>query len=191
MPLAGVYLVFQTGIGFRQAGPDVQQQLQQVVYVIVFLTSVLIPLLTLPALFHFGIIKSVQMSNAKERVLPLFITAILLFWCFYLLRLFPVRIPSVMKQYLLSSAIVVLLLGFISLKLKVSAHAAGMGGLLGLSVVLGLLRLPNSLLWLPIVCVLTGLVLSARLKLGAHNSLQVYLGLAIGFVFIYVPVMYY
>ncbi len=65
--------------------------------------------------------------------------------------------------------------------MKVSAHANGMGSLLG--VVIGLLFLSNRNieLLLFIVLLLSGAVLSSRLYLKAHTQKEVWFGYFLGF----------
>lgn len=79
--------------------------------------------------------------------------------------------------------LIVLIIGLISYFWQVSAHAAGMGGLVGYIGSLMLLY-DEPLLKIPffISLLLAGLVISSRLKLGAHTPSQTYIGFTIGLV---------
>ena len=80
--------------------------------------------------------------------------------------------------------IVTVLLGLLwvlNFLLKVSVHAAGLGGLTGLFAALWLKTMLPGLLGLMLLSLFcTGVVMSARLYLQAHSPSEVYIGAAAG-----------
>jgi hypothetical protein len=82
-----------------------------------------------------------------------------------------------------SIAIVIFFVGIISLWWQISAHAAGIGGMIGalsgIAVLFG-----ETTLFTPLLCliILAGYLISARLALNAHTPKQVGLGFLLGVV---------
>ena len=88
---------------------------------------------------------------------------------------------------------------------KISAHAAGMGGLVGMVAMnslffdfdtfavglgpLGAFEVSTNFV-LMLVLVLAGIVCTSRLLLGAHNEKQLYGGLSIGFLSQFVALLF-
>ena len=75
-----------------------------------------------------------------------------------------------------------LFLSFISYFWKISAHLVGWGGLVGLILILSLRFNTDLMLFLILAILSSGFIGFARLKLEAHNPLQVYSGFLLGFV---------
>lgn len=90
-----------------------------------------------------------------------------------------------------SIAAVILLVGIISLWWQISAHAAGIGGIIGALAGL-IVRYGESALFIPMLCVIifAGFLISARLQLNAHTPAQVsagaVLGVCVSFVAVFV-----
>ncbi len=78
---------------------------------------------------------------------------------------------------------VIILVAIISLKWQISAHSAGIGGVLGALFILNL-RYDEPSLALPfmIILIISGLIMSARLRLNAHNPAQVIAGIFLGLI---------
>ena len=87
-------------------------------------------------------------------------------------------------MFMVGSAITVLVMALISLKWKISAHMAGMGGIIALVYQIHVQGLSAFyLLWLLcILIVVAGLLGSARLTLKRHNLWQVLAGVIVGFL---------
>ena len=78
-------------------------------------------------------------------------------------------------------ALNMLLVGLISLKWKISAHASGVGGLLAFYVVASHLNaVPYDLNLCLMLITIAGLTVSARLALNSHNLMQVVAGFLLG-----------
>lgn len=80
-------------------------------------------------------------------------------------------------------AITIVIIALISLKWQISAHAAGIGGLIGAFFMLKF-RFDEMSLDIPFFLALlaAGLILSSRLKLNAHTLAQVIAGLLVGVI---------
>jgi hypothetical protein len=129
---------------------------------------------------RWGLISSLKLENLKDRRLPYFVTSIIYTALGYFLysknsMLFPCG------YILWSIAAVILCLGIISLWWQISAHAAGVGGMIGaLAGILGQLGEQNLFFPLLFMVILSGYVISARLALNAHTPAQVGAGFLLG-----------
>ncbi len=154
--------------------------IKRVVLFVVAIDTVIIPLLIILLLKHLGWVSSVTLDDPRERLLPLALTVVVYVLTLYLLRRFGLSL--VLLKLLLAGTLVLLSALGISAWWKISCHAMGMGGLVAFMLwasVVGLFRAPLLLL---IGLALSGLLLAARLLLGAHSPAQIYTGYAVGMV---------
>ena len=146
----------------------------------VFIYTFAIPAYFVYLMKRWGLISSLKLENLKDRRLPYFVTAIIYTVLGYFLysknsMLFPCGF------ILWSIAAVILCVGIISLWWQVSAHAAGVGGMIGaLAGILVQLGEQNLFFPLLFLVILSGYVISARLALNAHTPAQVGAGFLIG-----------
>ncbi|MCY7353040.1 MAG: hypothetical protein LH606_20685 [Cytophagaceae bacterium] len=149
---------------------------------LLFLYTFLVPVLVIYWLHRLGFVQSLTLETRRDRNLPYLVTAgiysSLTFFFVY-------RLPQLPEVALLlgSVAFSVALVAAITIFWKISAHAVGIGGVLGALTGL-LLRFGETGLFWPLLgtIVLTGLVLSARLHLNAHTPEQMGGGLLLGII---------
>jgi hypothetical protein len=146
----------------------------------VFIYTFVLPAYFVYLMKRWGLISSLKLENLKDRRLPYFVTSIIYTALGYFLysknsMLFPCG------YILWSIAAVILCLGIISLWWQISAHAAGVGGMIGaLAGILGQLGEQNLFFPLLFMVILSGYVISARLALNAHTPAQVGAGFLLG-----------
>lgn len=152
---------------------------------VVFCLSTALPFLFMALLLRTGRISDMAASIRRQRVRPFVfvlicnvITAIYLYY---------VNAPWWIPMFFIGSVAAVAIVLLISLRWKISAHAAGIGGVVGLSMWLCLtgLLLFNSMIWMSAVILMAGFVGSSRVALGRHTTMQVYAGWAVGFVSVF------
>ena len=163
---------------------------------LVFLSTFMIPAFAVFMMKQVGLIQSLQMKDRMERIGPYIITGIFYMWMFRNILENP-TIPTAYTIFVLGATIALFISFFINIFSKISAHAVGMGGLIGMVVItmlrfsyddfaidlgsIGIVRITmNSLLM--IVIVLAGMVGTSRLLLKAHEPNDLYGGYFIGFV---------
>ena len=152
------------------------------VLLIIFITTFVIPALSIGTLKISAFISDFNLVERRERLLPfLFIT------CFYALTAYlffeKIRLNDLIFVTFAGVTVLLILLSAITFFWKISLHSAGIAGLVGF--IWGLkFKYPIHDLVYPMVLVtlLTGFVMSSRLKLNAHDPAQVYLGGLIGFL---------
>lgn len=149
------------------------------IYLMLLLSTIILPLISIFFLIKKGIVSSLEMSNYKERFVPLIITTSWMCYGYYKLSEILTFYP-LLKTELLCAIIIVFLAALISKFWKISLHMLGIGGCVG--VVFSLNIIFGNLIYETIISILlAGILGFARLKLNAHNNTQVYIGFLIGF----------
>ena len=147
---------------------------------LVFLFTVLIPVLLMGMLRSVGRISTLQMEDRAERTIPYLLTGIVYYLAYrYFLRM---GLPPVYALILLSATALVLVAMLINLRWKVSLHMMGIGGALGL--LHGLAPHFPGAMFLPTVVLVAigGMLAFARLFLGSHRQGEVYGGFGVGYL---------
>lgn len=163
----------------------------------VFLSSFFIPMVAILMLRFTGLIRSLEMPQKEDRIGPYIITGVFYLWLF---RNFldNNQIPALFVSFTLGATIALFLAFFINIFSKISIHALGMGGLLGV-VVLTMAVFPEYNFLSPAqargdvwqldlrfllvgLIFLSGAVGSARLALRAHEPMDLWGGYLVGFV---------
>jgi hypothetical protein len=151
------------------------------IIILVFLTNnVIVSLSVFPFLRYRNIITSWEMEDKNERVIPLLIASVLYFVTTYIM--FKLQVPVFLKAYVFSASILVLFCAVISTRWKISIHSVGSGALIAMVLLLSLKMDANLDGYIISTLLISGLVLSARLKLNTHKPAQVYTGFITGFL---------
>lgn len=146
---------------------------------IVFQNAVFYPLFCVLLLKGVGFISSIFLRTQKDRIIPYIASGIFFFWTFTVLKeevYFPTILPSFMLGVFLASSGALIA----NIYFKISMHAIGVGGLVGLFIVIAG---TNTMLmtWpLSAALLIAGLVCSARLLITDHTPKDIYSGLGIG-----------
>ncbi|HEX5003355.1 MAG TPA: hypothetical protein VFW78_12740 [Bacteroidia bacterium] len=163
------YLAFSTTI-----------QLQHLVLLIVFITTLAFPLLSTLLLLKNGTIQSLEMETARERRSPFLFAAVCYLICYYLLYKLPVS--RLLGTMVLAAALTLFISLVLSFRYKVSIHMIGIGGLSGVLFGIGQVLQADVMTPLLICILVAGFLGTARLLLNAHSPGQIYSGFLIGFV---------
>ena len=176
MPLYGIYLIFHSNT-FLDFTP---LTLVKAVYMIVFITTILLPLSCLPLLKSYSLISSYSLTERKDRMIPLGVAILSYSLGFYLLLKLPGA--NVFVRLQLASIVSLVLLLIISYWWKISLHMAGIGGLCALIFTFSI-RFSTSLRSMFMIAILAaGFLAFSRLKLEVHKPTQIYAGFLLGFV---------
>lgn len=152
------------------------------VAVMVFLLTFFIPLLSIAMLKVTKSISSIKLENRQERVMPFIFIAVYYGLTTYLFT-YKLRMSDVLIVIFACIAVVILITALISLRYKISAHAAGAWGIAGFLLALNF-KLPGNELLIPLTIsfVLAGAISSARLALNSHSPGEVSSGAVLGFI---------
>ena len=185
MPFYGMILLMQTNL-FSIFSPA---------YKIIAVAGTLLFTGLLPALPIFmmmrrGQIKDLFISKREERTMPyLFSMLSYVFWLFFLWR--TLQFPPEFSLVAAGSVLSVFLMVFINLKWKISAHTAGMGGLIGGIFGVAFVAAINPVWIITAAIIIAGLVAISRILLKAHTLSQVIGGFFLGFACVFIPVIVY
>jgi hypothetical protein len=175
MPTYGfLLLLFTNNYVSNFLNPDFKYH----VLIVTFAFTFLLPVLNAIVLLKLKRISSLEMEDAKERIIPYGGTTLYYFSLFYLF--WRQNLPWFFEALILGAGVSVLLTLFINFRWKISAHSVGIGGTVG--AIFGIMyrmQIDLELVFLGALLV-AGLVGYARLKLNAHTPAQVYGGFAAG-----------
>ena len=130
-----------------------------------------------------GFIDSIFLKTQKERVIPYIASGIFFFWMYLVFRN-QSEVPSILTAFIFSVFISSSVALIANIYFKISMHAIGVGGLLGLMLVIFFTN-TSSPVTLPLVITLliTGVVCTSRLIVSNHTQKDIYLGLLYGILF--------
>jgi len=145
---------------------------------LVFLTTILLPLLIVFLLYKLKLIKSFYLESREERIYPLLTLALFYYLTYYILKSFP--ISFIFSYYMLGSTFLTILALIISFYRKISLHMIGIGGMLGLLVGLSL-DLGLDMTWFIVAAIILGGFLGfARIQSNSHKPSDIYSGFLVG-----------
>ncbi len=135
-------------------------------------------------------IHSFHLSSIEERKFPLLLFAFLAIVIGRML--FKLVLVNDLAIYFIAGGFSMLLAyWFLWLKIKVSIHTIGVGGLIGFIIQMSMIFYQNYLIILALLFVLFGVVANARLKLKAHSFREVLWGLIFGIIpQLFIPFIY-
>lgn len=176
MPLYGLAILLSAPTFLKYLPVEAKR----VLFTVILIDNVFIPLALIPFLRYRNLISSYHIDDRKERIIPLLITSIL--YCTTSFIVFRYQIPFFLKSFIFATSVVSIVVSMINFWWKISIHAVGAGALTAMVFSLSL-KMHTPLTWyLMLVILASGLILSARLRLKAHNPSQVWVGFLTGFL---------
>ncbi|MDE6336536.1 MAG: hypothetical protein K2L34_08200 [Muribaculaceae bacterium] len=176
MPVYGLMLAF--GLSILDVAP---MGMRIAFTLIVAGICVFVPMVLILLLKKIGMIEDVGLNGRQERLVPYIITIV----CFGVTAWFMATkgAPLWLSLFFAGGALATVICTVVNFWWKISAHAAGIAGVVAL-----LIRIekdgsaePELFFWLILTLLLTGLLGSARVWLGRHTVWQVLAGYAVGF----------
>lgn len=146
----------------------------------IFSSNIFLPLVTVWLLKGLGFVNSIQLITQKERIIPYVACITFFFWSYYVAR--NLHYPVAMQGFLLALFITASAGLMLNIYLKISMHALGTGGLMGLFVWLLFANQLNNGLWITLATAIAGITSTSRLLVSDHRPVEVYLGFGVGFI---------
>jgi hypothetical protein len=175
IPLYGMIIIFTAPTLFWY----IPLKVKKILFLVIATNNILIPLSLMPFFRYRNIISSWLIETRKERIIPLL--SVSFFYSITSVIMFRLQIPVFLKAYIFSTSFIAITVTIINFWWKISLHSVGAGILTGIVIVLSLkMMVPLTWFLIPVI-IISGLILSSRLKLNSHNVSQVYLGFATGF----------
>jgi hypothetical protein len=151
------------------------------ILLLVAINAFAFPLITVLLLKGLGFINSIFLRTQKDRIIPYIASMTFFFWTQYVLReqnFVPRILVAFMFGVFISSSAALIA----NIYHKISMHAIGMGGMLGLFLVV--MQQNTMLMTGPLTFVLltTGIVCTSRMIVSDHQPKEIYTGLMVGLI---------
>lgn len=129
-----------------------------------------------------GFIDSIFLKTQKERIIPYIISNIFFFWMYLVFRN-QSEIPSILYSFVFSVFLSSSAALLANIYFKISMHAIGVGGLLGLLLVVLNTNTSSSItLPMSLALLIAGIVCTSRMIVSNHTQNDIYIGLIIGII---------
>ena len=175
IPTLGFLLLFNSDFYFALLPWNIKRFL----LLVVILSTCVLPALSI-LLLAYNRKLDLNMDKNTDRILPLILSSIFYYVGYLIIQKLPIF--PIFNFFLIASILVQIALIFITLRWKISAHSAAIGGLLGGFFALSFRQGENPVLIIISLILISGIVGTARLILGKHTSWQVYTGFLLGFL---------
>ncbi|MCM1077701.1 MAG: hypothetical protein NC411_10125 [Bacteroides sp.] len=152
---------------------------------ITFVITCLVPASVIIALYKTGVITDPGLNERTERYVPYSVVVLCYIGCAFFF--YKASAPLWLPMFFAGASAATVINTIVNRWWKISAHAAAMGGLVALMfrIVASHYALVNMNVWISVVIILAGLVMTARVYLGRHTLWQVFAGCANGFICVY------
>ena len=152
---------------------------------IVFALTCIFPMITIALLHNFKIIKDKRMISRKERMIP-YITGTI-YYAFAVFHVIYTHEPNWLVMFFVGGTLACLISTIVNFWWKISAHMAGIGGLMALlwqidAMELEIISRPWMVFYIILAILLAGLLGTSRLLLKRHTLPQVLAGFLNGFI---------
>jgi hypothetical protein len=147
----------------------------------VFNNNFVFPVVVVLLLKGLGFIKSIYLETAKERIVPYMASIIFFFWTWYVFYNKP-DAPQTMKDMLQGIFYASIIAMTANIYFKISMHAIGMGGLIGMMLMILFEGMMLSPLPFVIAVMLAGLVMTSRLIASDHQRGDIVAGFLTGLI---------
>ena len=175
IPTFGFLLLFNSDFYFSILPWNVKKYM----LLVVFLSTCVLPAISI-FILSLNPKFDLNMEKNTDRVLSLIFSAISYYLGYQLLKRLPIF--PIYNVLLMGAVLVQIALLPISMRWKISAHAAAIGGLVGGILGLSFRLQENPVFLLSLLILVAGIVATSRLILGKHNQSQVYAGFLVGFL---------
>lgn len=180
MPTMGIFIaLWATVLCYIPAGTRL------VVMLVVFGITCIMPMVAIAVLHNLKIIEDKRLVKREERWLP-YIATVLCYIC-SAIYLHHIHTPQWVVMFMVGGAVACIISTVVTLWWKISAHMAGIGGLLALVVHIHIdgYNVMDMKPLIALVVLLAGCLGSSRIFMGRHTLWQVLMGFANGFLMVY------
>ena len=148
----------------------------------IFMVTALLPLLNVGVFKAFGTIRSFSMTNRRERLLPFVFISGIYVVVTYLFHVYArMNLNDNFLKFMVIIDMLVVTATVATFFFKVSVHSVCVWGLIGILVPLNKITEVNSIFYPTLgVIALAGVIMGARLQVGAHNPREVMWGGVLG-----------
>ncbi len=174
--LYGILIIFSTPL-FTGYIPFA---VKKILLIIILINTVFLPLSLMPYFKFRNIISSWFVEKRQERIIPLITTSF--FYSVTVYITFRFNIPQLIKSYIITTTFLAIAVTVINFWWKISIHSTGAGAITALVIILSVKIQSPLMLFLILVILADGLLMSARLWLDSHSPAEVWTGFLLGLV---------
>ncbi|MGG9970705.1 hypothetical protein ACQ33O_02830 [Ferruginibacter sp. SUN002] len=145
------------------------------------LNAVLFPAITVLLLKGLGFIESIFLRTQKDRIIPYIASMTYFFWTQYMLRE-QNFVPRILVAFMFGAFIASAMALIANIYYKISMHAIGVGGAIGLCLVIMQQNTMMITFPLSIALLVAGIVCTSRLIISDHSQKEIYTGLFVGLI---------
>jgi membrane-associated phospholipid phosphatase len=145
-----------------------------------FLCTTVIPGLLILLMVKGGAAGDVELTDKRERTVPYLIFIAANMTCLF--YLFKMQMPFWLLSMFMGICLALFIALFINFAWKISAHAIGIGGLLGAVMGVAQIQMINPFRLFICILLAAGLVCTSRIILKKHTPMQAYAGFGLGFI---------
>jgi hypothetical protein len=149
-------------------------------FTVIIFNTLIMPIVITYILMKRQYIKTFYMEERHERYVPFIIQVILMMIAYYMLT--QLTLPRLFFLLLLGAIASVIIVILVNFRWKISIHMVGIGGITGMLFGLSSLFLLDLRVPIIITFLVAGILGTARLRMGAHQPSQIYVGYLVGFV---------
>lgn len=185
IPVYGIILIFALSLM-----KFTMMESKVFVTTIVFALNAVLPVLLFCLLKFFGVIKDVALNEQKERAIPYIIMIICYLATAYFL--YTRNAPMWVVMFFVGGSLAGLVNMIVNGWWKISAHGAAAAGLVAMLVRMDKVGMPQTdlLPWIVATIIFAGLLCSSRVYLRRHTLGQVLAGSAVGYIGVYVSMLF-
>ncbi len=185
MPSLGLLLLLNSGTYLSLLDPAAKRA----IIFVMALGTLVFPLMMLPILYYRNLVSSYKDATREERLVPQVIILVLYIITFIYFNRLP--LSRVIHAYVLSVAVVLLLVILLNLRYKICVQSAALGGLTGLIIALIFLYETPLQGVLMLSLFAGGLTGSSRLAMGTNRWWEVLAGYMLGFCVVLLTILIY
>ncbi|MEZ3518896.1 MAG: hypothetical protein K1V75_03025 [Muribaculaceae bacterium] len=171
MPTYGIILVFS--LSMLSFAP---MRSKLIIIGIVFGLTAMLPSLAILVLMRYGGVRDAALTRRTDRFIPYVITGMCLLGCG--LYLSTTGLPRWATLFYIGAAVATAVNLLVNFRWKISAHGAGIGGIIGMLMLMNRYGLPHYNLWgwCMGAVIAAGMLGMARVWLGRHTPMQTVMG---------------
>jgi hypothetical protein len=145
-----------------------------------FVNTILFPAFALLVMKGLGFVKSFMLYSREDRIGPYLANMIFYFWMARVFFNYKPELTPILASFMTGVFITTAIALIANIFYKISMHAIGCGGMLGIFIII---MYNNSMLmtWpLSLALLVTGIVCTSRLIVSNHTQKEIYMGLLVG-----------
>jgi len=159
------------------------------IFLIAVTNTFLFPALSVFLIWKLGFMKSIEMMDAKERLIPFIAAGVFYIWAYVVLR--KSGLPQILNVTVLGATITLFAIFMLNLFWKVSIHTAAMGCWMIITLLMCFFTGGSYSLLLVAIVILGGIIGSCRILLKAHSVSEIFIGYFVGMMGMIVALRFY